>query len=460
MSIVYQSDDTSVTSLALENNVAMSNSNVKRALDERTDEAARDLLTVFPSRLFGEVTVSGAKNSALRLLAASLLTAEEIVIANYPGTLLDAQLHVEMLEQLGKECVVQAGQIAICEPAGIRSELIWEKRSIRNALLILGALVARTGYGAVPLPGGCRIGSASGERAYDLHVMVLERLGARVQDDGATLRAEAPDGLRGAEIELPLRSTGATENAVLAASLAKGTSRIWNPHIRPEILDLIACLRRMGSEIRVFGQEHIEVVGRPSLGGATHRVIPDSIEALTWTVAAVITEGEIEIHEFPFAHLELPLIYLRESGAKLFRGESSLVVRGGRCYPLELSTGPYPGVNSDMQPLLAVYGACARGESRFIDLRFPGRYGYAGELAKMGLAFRTDGNVLRIYGGKPLHGTAVQALDLRAGAALALAGLVAHGPTHIHDAWQIARGYSHFTEKFNALGARTYWASA
>lgn len=412
------------------------------------------VLTIFPSKLYGEVRVSGAKNSALRLLAASLLTAEPIVLNNYPNKLLDAKLHVEMLQQLGKECTVTEDTIEIRESSRLSSELIWQKRSIRNTLLILSALLARTGVAKVPLPGGCNIGGEIGGRGYDIHIHVLESLGAKVHQEGSDLRATAIEGLTGTDIHLRIRSTGATESALLAGSLAKGITRIWNPHIRPEIMDLIALLRSMGAGIRVYGQEHIEVTGVAELGGTQHRVIPDNVEALTWVIAAVITGGEIEIHEFPFEHLEMPLIYLRESGAKLFRGENSLVVRGGTCFPLELSTGPYPGINSDMQPLLAVYGALAKGESRFIDLRFPGRYGYAEELAKMGMRFAVDGNVLRIYGGTPLTGTAVRAIDLRAGASLALAGLVAQGPTHVHDAWQILRGYSSFVEKAQGLGVR------
>jgi len=414
------------------------------------------VLTLLPSRLYGEVQVGGAKNSALRLLAASLLTKDDIVIENYPREILDAQLHVEMLELLGKNCDVSADQIVITESDELHQELVWHKRSIRNTLLILGALVARHGYARVPLPGGCRIGGAGGDRSYDLHKYVLERLGAKIEDDGTTLSATAEGGLRGAEIVLSIRSTGATENAIIAASLAKGVSRIWNPHIRPEILDLIEFMRGMGAQITVFGQQHIEVEGVPFLGGVRHRVIPDNVEALTWLVATVLTKGEVEIIDFPFDALEVPLIYLRESGAKLFRGENSLVVKGGNCYPLELSTGPFPGINSDMQPLLAVFGAAAKGESRFIDLRFPGRYGYAQELGKMGCEFSVTDNVLRIYGGKPLRGAAVTALDLRAGAALALAGLIAEGPTHIHDAWQIHRGYSRFPEKLMSLGARIH----
>jgi UDP-N-acetylglucosamine 1-carboxyvinyltransferase len=412
------------------------------------------VLTVFPSKLYGEVSVSGAKNSALRLLAASLLTDSPVILENYPSQLLDAQIHVEMLELLGKECHVNGSSITINELHSPRSELNWKKRSIRNTLLILGALVARTGRGCVPHPGGCQIGTSPAGRAYDLHVKVLESLGATVCDDGKTLSAEAPQGLIGNDIHLDVRSTGATENALLAASLARGTTRIWNPHIRPEILDLIALMRSMGAKIDVYGQEHIAVEGCESLRGARHRVIPDNVEALTWVIAAVMTGGEIEIHDFPFDHLELPLVYLRESGAKLFRGETSLVVRGGRCYPLELSTGPYPGINSDMQPLLAAYASAASGESRFIDLRFPGRYGYAEELARMGMKYSVQDNVLRIYGGMQLTGSAVRALDLRAGAALSLAALTARGPTHVHDAWQISRGYTRFSAKLLGLGAR------
>ncbi|MEC8557545.1 MAG: UDP-N-acetylglucosamine 1-carboxyvinyltransferase [Planctomycetota bacterium] len=423
---------------------------------EEVHSEASGVITIFPSKLYGEVTVSGAKNSALRLLAASLLTEDQITLNNYPSQLLDAKLHVEMLEMLGKRCTVEGTQITITEASPPSSELHWDKRSIRNTLLILGALVARTGSGSVPHPGGCQIGTPGGGRAYDLHVKVLETLGAIVHDDGKTLSAESPNGLVGTDIHLDVRSTGATENALLLSSLARGTSRIWNPHIRPEILDLIELLCEMGASIRVFGQERIEVDGCSQLDGARHTVIPDNVEALTWVVAAVMTGGEIEIHDFPFEHLELPLVYLRESGAKLFSGDGSLVVRGGKCYPLELSTGPYPGINSDMQPILAAYGGAANGESRFIDLRFPGRYGYAEELGKMGLDYSVQDNVLRIYGGKQLQGTAVRALDLRAGASLALSALIAEGPTHIHDAWQIKRGYSCFEEKFQALGARLH----
>lgn len=412
-------------------------------------------LHVSPARLEGRVSLAGAKNSALRLLAATLLTDETVTLHNYPSQLLDARVHVEMLLALGKNAELLANDvIQITETTLPRSQLQWQGRSIRNTLLILGALTARLGAGSVPLPGGCKLG----ERKYDLHVMLLEKLGARVWEDDAYLYAEAPNGLNGTDIHLPLRSTGATENAILTGCLAKGVTRIWNPHIRPEILDLIAMLNSMGARITVYGQEHIEIVGVSGLRGTEHRVIPDNMEAITWLAAAVITGGDIEIADFPFGDLEVVLAHLRAAGAKLYRGDGALIVRGGSCYPIEISTGPHPGINSDVQPILAAWAAKARGESRIVDLRFPGRYGYAEEMAKMGLDFKIDGDMLRIYGrGGNLKGASVRALDLRAGAALTLCGLTAAGETLISDAWQIARGYVDFAEKLNSLGANLRW---
>ena len=408
-------------------------------------------ILVSRSKLSGKIALAGAKNSALRLLAASILSEGALTLRNYPSGLLDAQVHVDMLHRLGKKSILLSDkEIRITESEPLKTQLKWEGRSIRNTLLILGALVARRGAGSVPLPGGCKLG----ERKYDLHVMVLERLGARVWEEGEFLCAEAKNGLVGSDIYLPIRSTGATENAILAGSLARGITRIWNPHIRPEILDLIAMLNSMGAKIKVFGQEHIEIVGVDGLHGTEHYVIADNMEAITWLAASVITGGDIEIQGFPYEDLEVVLAHMRAAGAKLYQGDDSLIIRGGNCYPIEISTGPHPGINSDVQPILAAWAAKAKGESRIIDLRFPGRYGYADEMAKMGLKHEVVGDMLKIHGdGGRLHGAEVTALDLRAGAALALCGLFADGETLIHDAWQIGRGYVNFPENLRALGA-------
>lgn len=405
---------------------------------------------ISPSRLEGQVCVSGAKNSVLRLLAASLLTNESINITNYPQHLLDAQVHLEMLKVLGKNCSVNNDNVEITQAFEPASILNWDGRSIRNTLLILGALTARTGMGAVPLPGGCKLG----DRKFDLHEMLLKAMGADIWIENDMLCTQTDGRLRGTDIHLPIRSTGATENGIICGSLAEGVTRIWNPHIRPEIMDLICFLRKMGARIDLYGQEHIEITGVERLRGTNHSVIPDNMEAITWLIGSVICSGDIEIHNFPFSDLEVPLVFLRESGAKFYYDENSLIVKGGRCYPIEISTGPYPGINSDMQPLFAVYGACAHGVSKIVDLRFPDRYGYAEELTKMGVISEVEGNMLKIKGGNPLNGACVKALDLRAGAALALAALVADGHTQIHDAWQIERGYDRFADKFRSLGGK------
>ncbi|HKT14900.1 MAG TPA: UDP-N-acetylglucosamine 1-carboxyvinyltransferase [Allosphingosinicella sp.] len=406
-------------------------------------------LEVRRSRLEGRVRLSGAKNSVLRLLAASLLTEEDVILDNHPAGLLDASVHVGMLEALGKCCRLENATLSISQHRPPPSNLIWAGRSIRNTLLILGALVARTGAGSVPFPGGCDLG----DRKYDLHELVLRALGADVWAEGERLCAAAPSGLAGAEITLPIRSTGATENALLLAALARGRTMLWNPHIRPEILDLVRFLRAMGACIEVNGQESIVIDGVEGLSGTRHAVMPDNMEAITWVIGAMITGGEVEIEDFPVEDLEVPLIFLRESGARIRHNAGTVTVSAERPYPLEISTGPYPGINSDMQPLFAALGACARGESRIVDLRFPGRYAYLAEFAKLGIESMVLDGAARIRGSSRLRGAEVRALDLRTGAALSLLGLVAGGSTIIHDAWQIARGYDNFLFKMNALNA-------
>ncbi|MDD3944775.1 MAG: UDP-N-acetylglucosamine 1-carboxyvinyltransferase [Bacteroidales bacterium] len=406
-----------------------------------------NLLEIQKSRLVGQVKISGAKNAGLKLLTASVLTNGPVELFDSPNGLLDMQIHIAMLIKMGKTCIEEDGYLKIEENQTITNQLLWDERSIRNSLLILGSLTTRFGEGRVPLPGGCKLG----DRKYDLHVMILEQMGAKVWEEDRYLCSQCKRKLKGCDIYLPIRSTGATENAILCGTLATGKTTVWNPHIRPEILDLIEMLQKMGANIKVFGQKCIEIVGVEQLHGAQHTIVPDNMEAITWAIASVITNGDIEIFNFPFEHLEVPLVFLRESGMKYYRGENSLIVRGGTSYPVEISTGPYPGINSDMQPLFAVYGACSQGDSKIVDLRFPGRYGYAEELAKMGVDYSVEGDLLKIHGGKPMHGAMVKALDLRAGMALLLAGLVADGETIIQDAWQIERGYENLNEKLKQL---------
>lgn len=409
-------------------------------------------LQVERSQLKGTVHLSGAKNSALRLQAASILTDEDVTLTNFPNKLSDVVIHNEMLEYLGKKICVDDNRITISGSVD-KTELIWNKRSIRNNLLIWGALLARKGYSKVPLPGGCAIG----ERKYDLHQMVLESLGARVWVEDEYLCASIEGKLIGNDIHLPLRSTGATENAIIASSLAEGKTIIWNPHIRPEILDLIDMLNKMGAKIEVNGNESIVVTGVERLYQVEHEVITDNMEALTFAVAAAITNGDVEIIGFPKDVLEVPLIFLKSSGLNIFEGKKSVIIRGSRVFPLEISTGTYPGINSDMQPLFAVFASQARGLSKIVDLRFPDRFDYAKELEKIGVDTHVENNLLIINGGSKTVGTNVFADDLRAGAALLLAGLISNGTTIIHNASQIERGYNNFLEKFVDLGAKIRW---
>ncbi len=411
-------------------------------------EASPDYqIVVEPSRLEGVVELSGAKNSALKLVAASILTDEALHLEGFPSKLTDVNVMLDMVGTLGKEVArgeKTVGIHGVCSSTSIEPQA----RSVRTSLLLLAALIARYGEGAVPVPGGCQIG----ERKYDLHQLVLESLGARIWEENGLLLGSSKGRLKGESIRLPIRSTGATESALLAGSIAEGTTTIWNPHVRPEVLDLVSLLEKMGAHIRVYGQERIEIEGVEGLYGARHRVIVDNMEAFTFLVAAAVTDGHVEILGFPTRDLEVPLIFARAAGVHLYQGRASLIVSGGEHWPVEISTGPYPGINSDMQPLFAVLGSCAVGESRITDLRFPDRFGYVAELKRFGGEYKVEGNLLTIKGGAARTGATVRALDLRCGAALLTAGMAAKGVTRILNAQQIDRGYEYIVGKLQGLG--------
>ncbi|MCQ2959425.1 MAG: UDP-N-acetylglucosamine 1-carboxyvinyltransferase [Bacteroidales bacterium] len=402
-----------------------------------------------PGELKGDVFITGAKNAVLRHLAASIITDGFIRIDNYPVNMLDVKLHEEMLRCLGKTISYGPGYVII-EGSVSTSELIWEKRSIRNTLLILGALLTKTGYGKVPLPGGCDLG----ERKYDIHVGLMEAMGAKVWQEGKYLCAKVETKLHGCEYKFPIRSTGATENAVIMGSIADGVTKIWNPHIRPEILDLIQLLREMGADITVNGQESIVIKGQELLkADISHFAVGDSLQAFTYLVAGAIAGKELLIHNFPFEDLEVPLIYLKFSGLNYYQNGKSLIVRKCTPYPIEISTGSYPGVNSDLQPFFAVWGALSQGCSSITDLRYIGRYGYADEFKNMGVNSEVKNGSLIIKGGNVVKGgSTVTALDLRAGAACLLMALIADGPTIINDFWMVERGYDNIIETLRSLG--------
>jgi len=403
-----------------------------------------------PSKIEGEVTVSGAKNSSLRLLAAALLTSSKVILSNSPNQLLDVILHIEMLQSLGKTVKVEKDYLTIEETNdGIKSKLDWQKRSIRNTVLIAGALLARTGKAIVPLPGGCKLG----DRKIDLHLMIFEKFGAKYSIVEDELEVEINGRLKGAEIKLPIRSTGATENALICATLAEGKTTIYNPHVRPEVLDLISFLEKIGAKINVFGQDYIEVIGTEDNNNpVSHSVVPDNVEAITWLMLAIMQQSDMEISNFPYEHLIVPMQFLLEGKSILTFEDNCLKVNGRGATSFEIATGPYPGINSDMQPVFGAYALFAKGNSVIHDLRFSERFQYVNELKKMGANIEKQGSTIKIYGNADLKSAEVTATDLRGGVAVAMCGSLLDGVTIINDAFQIERGYNDFAVKFANCG--------
>lgn len=398
----------------------------------------------------GTVTLSGAKNSALKVLAASVLTEEEVILDNIPLNIKDVQIALKMLKAIGAYVQEEhPGRVRI-RWAGkkVNSKIPDTFGSIRTSLLFLGGLLARIGYASVPLPGGCQIG----ERKYDLHLMALQKLGAVCHEGANYIRARSKK-LIGAQIEFPIRTTGGTENTLLASVCAQGRTVIYNAHTRPEVYDLIEFLNRLGAHISVPGSGVLEVEGVERLQGGHHVIIYDNMEAMTFVTFAAITKGRIAINHFPEQDLEIPMIYLRESGIKFIRqGTTMTVERPEIITPFDLSTSSYPGINSDMQPLFVVLATQAHGKSKITDIRFENRFQYVAELQKMGANITVENHTVIVKGPTKLRGACVRATDLRGGAALTAAALVAEGQTIIEQAEQIERGYEHFEEKLAMLG--------
>ncbi|NLR93938.1 UDP-N-acetylglucosamine 1-carboxyvinyltransferase [Flammeovirga agarivorans] len=414
---------------------------------------------ITPSKLNGTVNVSGAKNSALRLLAASILTDRDVTLENNPNELLDVKIHVEMLEALGKNISIEADRILIKDES-FNNELVWNKRSIRNTVLIAGALFARSGYASVPLPGGCQLG----DRKIDIHLDIFEKFGAKINfetgETNDTLMLTKETELVGQDIHLPIRSTGATENSILIGSLAKGTTRIFNPHVRPEVLDLLDLVSKMGAKVEVFGQDYIQITG---IGGQStpitpivHEVVPDNVEAITWLMMAIVNKSKMEIKNFPYAHLVVPMQFLLEgnSGISFDEASQTLSVDGKNATSFEIATGPYPGINSDMHPIFAAYGTFAMSNSVVTELRFFDRFQYLEEMAKLGANIVQDKNTITISGNIKVKSETVRATDLRGGMAVLMLLNEGTDTATITEAFQIERGYNNFVTKFNALGGK------
>jgi UDP-N-acetylglucosamine 1-carboxyvinyltransferase len=400
--------------------------------------------------LHGETVVAGAKNSVLKVMAASLLAAGTTRLTNVPD-ILDVSIMAEVLRGLGASVTGHAPDIEITVPEEIGHEADYDHvRRIRGSICVLGPLIARTGRARVALPGGDAIGS----RALDLHVMGLERLGASFDNAHGYLVAESA-GLRGAAVWLDFPSVGATENILMAAVLAKGTTTIDNAAREPEIVDLCRMLVAMGAGIGGIGTSTLEIEGVEELSPATHRVVPDRIVAGTWAFAATMTRGEIRGRDARHEHLDIALDKLSQAGAEVTAHHDGFTVRcETRPRAVDVVTLPYPGFPTDLQPMAIALNAISDGVAFVTENIFEGRFMFIDELARLSADVRTDGHHAIVRGRERLSSAPVRATDIRAGAGLVLAGLVADGVTTVRDAHHVDRGYPSFVETLQGLGAQ------
>ena len=404
--------------------------------------------------LRGEVVISGAKNAVLPLMAAALLAEEQCIIRDVP-MLRDVTFMKEILTSLGSEVVELEDNVLSITTKDITSteaqfELV---NKMRASILVMGPLLARKGVARIPHPGGCAIGA----RPIDLHLKGLEALGAVITyKDDYIEAATGGQGLVGDTIYLDFPSVGATENIMMAAVLAEGTTYLENAAEEPEIVDLANFLNKMGAKIKGAGTDTIKIEGVDKLGGAGHTVIPDRIETGTFMLAAAITKGAVHIMNAVPDHVKPIIAKLRECGVRIEVGDDDLIVRAdlGPQTSTDIKTLPYPGFPTDIQSPFMAYLATVEGASTVIETVFENRFMHVAQLNKMGASIETAGNKALIRGNARLRGCQVMATDLRAGAALVLAGLVAEGSTEISEIFHIERGYEKFIEKFCALGAK------
>ncbi len=410
-------------------------------------------------RLSGKIRISGAKNAALPLMAASLLTDEPLVLVNLPQ-LADISTMAHLLTHLGvyirmagetgngghtgRSLSLQAGEIT---DTTAPYDLV---RRMRASIVVLGPLLARNGHARVSLPGGCAIGT----RPVDLHIKGLSQLGAEIDLTGGYIDAKAPDGLIGANFVFPAVSVGATENVLMAACLAKGESVLSNVAREPEITDLAHCLVAMGAEISGIGSDTLIVQGVEHLHGTEHTVIADRIEAGTYAMAAAMTGGDIELIGVQPDLMESVLDKLIEAGVKIEPTDQGLRVRcDTRLQGVDVMTEPFPGFPTDLQAQISAMLCLADGNSIVTEKIFPDRFLHVAELNRMGARLRKEGPIVIIEGVKKLIGAPVMASDLRASAALVLAGLIAKGQTQLYRVYHIDRGYEQIEKKLHNIGA-------
>lgn len=407
----------------------------------------------------GKVRVSGAKNAATRLLAAALISDENINLLNFPLNLVDARYKIDFIRNNGGVVNLNSENesIMIDSTNLLNLELDSYNYPIRTTYLLAAGLLKRSGIAKIPYPGGCKIGS----RGYDLHIMVWEKLGAKVTQKDKYIEISALNGLKPAEISFPISTTGGTENALITASIIEGTSTIVNAYISPEIENLIGFLKSMGVIIEVVGNSFIKVTGKKYLQGSVYKVMPDRIEALTWLVYAALAGGSVTIEDVPFESMEIPLIHIKDAGIDFYRNSNNIYISSesvneGLIQPFEIACGTYPGVISDMQPFYTLLGLHANGISRIFDYRYPERLQYCVELKKMyGERIEWEKGKITTHGKfvKPLACN-VESTDLRGSMTLILAALLAEGKSEVKNAEMALRGYNNLLDKLNSLGVK------
>ena len=412
-------------------------------------------------RLQGKIAIGGAKNAALPLMAAALLTDETLTLSNLPH-LADITSMANLLAQHGVALHLNGhapngghtGRVLEMTAKEITSttapyDLV---RKMRASVLVLGPIVARCGIARVSLPGGCAIGN----RPVDLHLKALEAMGAEIHLAEGYIEARAPEGLKGGHILFPQVSVGATENALMAASLADGVVTIANAAREPEVSDLAHCLVAMGAEIEGIGTDTLKVTGKPRLHGAEYSVVPDRIETGTFLVAAAVTGGDIRCLQADPAELEVVLDKLREAGAEVSTGPDWIRVNmtGRKLKAVNIKTVPHPGFPTDMQAQFTVLNVVAEGVGMITETIFENRFMHVPELQRMGAKISLEGNTAVCQHTDTLTAAQVMATDLRASASLVIAGLVAQGTTVVDRIYHIDRGYEHIESKLKKLGAQ------
>ena len=399
--------------------------------------------------LCGDITISGAKNAALPLLCLGLMTSDSLVLKNVPK--LADTVSMEGLLRHHGVMVSREDEIVIMQGGATQFDAPYDLvRKMRASVLVLGPLLTRYGKARVSLPGGCAIGT----RPVDLHIRAMQSLGAVVELADGYIQARASKGLSGGRVVFPMVSVGATENALMAAALAKGPSELVNAAREPEIIDLANCLNSMGAKISGHGTDTVKIEGVDALHGATHSVISDRIEAGTFAIAAAMTDGDLTLHHSQGHNLDALLMVLRETGAAVSESDDLIrIVGNGRPVAADITTDPFPGFPTDLQAQFMAMMCIARGSSRISETIFENRFMHVPELMRMGADIQVDGGVAMVRGRDALSPAPVMATDLRASVSLVLAALTIAGTSQISRIYHLDRGYSRLEEKLGKCGA-------